>query len=327
MAGLAQRCGVQAAQLSLLSGVADALTRKANIDAALARRARGHAGCGRHLQGRAHPARSRPAGWSCARTSAFRTRSDRGFAGFFGHAALLDDIVAARGERLRSVSRPCPTSAARDILTGANVASVQIVPLISDGRGMGAMIIGATQHRRDQRRLGRVCASDGEPGGAVAGARAIRGASDRVGAAVPDVAGERQRLHRRAHARRHRSRDESSVGRVHRPAARAADRTAHRASSRRPGKEDENVQMLQRRDRDRTRRTTPPVEIAAPNGSESADGVLAHLRRRRRRAAGVHDWPGRHAAARCSRNSCASRRSWRRSASSPAASRTTSTTC
>jgi hypothetical protein len=35
VAGLAQRCGVQAAQLSLLSGVADALTRRANTDVAL----------------------------------------------------------------------------------------------------------------------------------------------------------------------------------------------------------------------------------------------------------------------------------------------------
>ena len=34
-AGLSQRCGIQAGQLSLLSGVADALTRKSDPDVAL----------------------------------------------------------------------------------------------------------------------------------------------------------------------------------------------------------------------------------------------------------------------------------------------------
>ena len=52
-AGLAQRCGIQAAELSLLSGVANALTRQVGSRRGLAGRAGGDAGCGWNLQGRA----------------------------------------------------------------------------------------------------------------------------------------------------------------------------------------------------------------------------------------------------------------------------------
>src|SRR5712691_10955445 len=96
MAPLTQRCGVQAAQLSLLSGVADALTRKANIDVALrdvlaatldaagiskgALILRDEAGVlePRHAIGFSEPERSE-------------------LRGFFGHGALLEEIVERGG--------------------------------------------------------------------------------------------------------------------------------------------------------------------------------------------------------------------------------------
>ncbi|PYR55147.1 MAG: hypothetical protein DMF91_25020, partial [Acidobacteria bacterium] len=141
--GLTQRCAFQAAQLSLLSGVADALTQKTNVDAAL-----------RDVLAATLDAAGISKGALILRdpSGALRLRQDIGFSdteraslqGFFGHLALLEHIV----EGAASVTVPSsevPESAARDILTGADVASAQIVPLVSDGRGMGAMIIGASR--------------------------------------------------------------------------------------------------------------------------------------------------------------------------------------
>jgi PAS domain S-box-containing protein len=141
--GLTQRCAFQAAQLSLLSGVADALTHKANVEATL-----------RDILAATLDAAGISKGAWILRddAGALRLRQDIGFSdaertglqGFFGHLALFENIV----ERAASVSVPSseiPESASRDILAGANVASAQIVPLVSDGRGMGAMIIAAAR--------------------------------------------------------------------------------------------------------------------------------------------------------------------------------------
>jgi PAS domain S-box-containing protein len=143
LAGLSQRCGVQAAELSLLSGVADALTRKTNIDAAL-----------RDVLAATLDAAGISKGALILRDEAGRLelRQDVGFSEaeramlrtFFGHAALLEEIVQ-RGGSVSVPSPAMPADIAHDILAGAKVASVQIVPLVSDGRGMGAMMIGATQ--------------------------------------------------------------------------------------------------------------------------------------------------------------------------------------
>jgi PAS domain S-box-containing protein len=62
---------------------------------------------------------------------------------FFGHGALLADIVS-RGGSIVLPSPAIPDGTSHDILAGANLTSAQIVPLVSDGRGVGAMIIGGT---------------------------------------------------------------------------------------------------------------------------------------------------------------------------------------
>ena len=223
-AGLAQRCGIQAGQLSLLSGVADALTRKSDPDVAL-----------RDVLAATLDAAGISKGALILRdaTGRLELRQDVGFSEaersrlqhFFGHGALLEDIVN-RGGSVSVPSPAIPDGASRDILAGANIAAAQIVPLISDGRGVGAMIIGGDEPGCDQRRLRRICAGDGESGRAIAGARAIGGASDRLGAAIPDLAGERQRLYRHTLPGRHRSGDESPVGGAHRASAGATDRTS-----------------------------------------------------------------------------------------------------
>jgi PAS domain S-box-containing protein len=142
-AGLAQRCGTQAGQLSLLSGVADALTHKSDPDVAL-----------RDVLAATLDAAGISKGALILRdaTGVLALRQDIGFSeaersrlqNFFGHRDLLEDIVN-RGGSVPVPSPAIPDETSRDVLAGANVAGAQIVPLISDGRGVGAMIIGTTR--------------------------------------------------------------------------------------------------------------------------------------------------------------------------------------
>lgn len=142
MAGVAQRCGIQAAQLSLLSGVAEALSRNGDIDVAL-----------RDVLAATLDAAGISKGALFLKDSAgvLQLRQDVGFSPqerstlqeFFGHRALLEEIVDHGG----SVSVPSSgvsESVSRHILVAANVASAQVVPLIHDQRGIGALIIAAT---------------------------------------------------------------------------------------------------------------------------------------------------------------------------------------
>jgi PAS domain S-box-containing protein len=143
MAELTQRCAVQGAQLSLLGGVADALTRRANVDVAL-----------RDVLAATLDAAGISKGALLLKDASeqLELREDIGFSdeersqlqGFFGHQPLLDEIVS-RGGSVSVPSDAISTEAARALLDGAHVASAQIVPLIADGRGMGVMFIGATQ--------------------------------------------------------------------------------------------------------------------------------------------------------------------------------------
>lgn len=142
MAGLAQRYGIQAGQLSLLSGVADALTHKSDPDVAL-----------RDVLAATLDAAGISKGALILRdaTGGLALRQDVGFSeaersrlqDFFGHGALLADIVS-RGGSIVLPSPAIPDGTSHDILAGANLTSAQIVPLVSDGRGVGAMIIGGT---------------------------------------------------------------------------------------------------------------------------------------------------------------------------------------
>jgi PAS domain S-box-containing protein len=139
--GLARRCTLQAAQISLLSGVADALARKADtvvavrdvltatLDAtgiskgALYLRDAGGALTLRHAVG-------------------FSESEAARLPEFFGQRALLEQII----ERQAALSIPSAGIADRSahaILSGADVPVVQVVPLISEARGVGAMVLAA----------------------------------------------------------------------------------------------------------------------------------------------------------------------------------------
>jgi two-component system, cell cycle sensor histidine kinase and response regulator CckA len=140
-AALSHRCAVLAAELSLLSGVADALTRRADPDVTI-----------RHLLAATLDAASISKGALVLRgkSGILELRHHIGFSDvervaleeLFGEP-FLEDIVE-RGGSAALPSSFVPASTTSAILDGANLVSLHIVPLKSDGRGIGAMIIGST---------------------------------------------------------------------------------------------------------------------------------------------------------------------------------------
>jgi PAS domain S-box-containing protein len=141
-AGLAQRCAIQAGQIALLSGVADALRTRADPDLAV-----------RDVLAATLDAAGISKGALLLKdgNGRMRLRQEIGFSpaerelleSFFGESALLAQIVE-RGQSLILPSTAVAEATSRAILVGADIAGAQIVPLVSDGRGVGAMLIGAT---------------------------------------------------------------------------------------------------------------------------------------------------------------------------------------
>lgn len=140
---LARRCTLQAAQISLLSGLADALTRKvdpsvtirdvlaATLDAA------GISKGALYLRG--------PNGALLPRHGiGFSPAEVRGLDDFFGYLPLLERLVAPHTIVLIP-SVDVPAKACPGLLECAGVASLQIVPLVFERRGAGAMVLG-TKH-------------------------------------------------------------------------------------------------------------------------------------------------------------------------------------
>ena len=138
---LTRRCTLQAAQISLLSGVADALARKADTSVAV-----------RDVLTAMLDATgiSKGALYLCDINGALALRHAVGFTGaetaglpeFFGQRALLEQII----DRQAAVSIPAASVAdgkSRRILDGAGVPVAEIIPLISEGRGVGAIVLAA----------------------------------------------------------------------------------------------------------------------------------------------------------------------------------------
>jgi PAS domain S-box-containing protein len=136
---LARRCTLQATQISLLSGVADALAL--NTDAEVALRdvlaatldAAGISKGALFLQVDGGSLELRhEIGFSLAECANLAT--------FFGHFALLEDAVA-RQATLSIPSSPLPEGVSQGLLSRLDAASSQVVPLISHGRGVGVMVL------------------------------------------------------------------------------------------------------------------------------------------------------------------------------------------
>jgi PAS domain S-box-containing protein len=140
-ADLARRSTLQAAQISLLGGVADALARRADTDAVL----RDVLAATLDAAGISKGALflRDESGVSVMRHAIGFTPSEQAaLPDFFGNSTLLEQVV----ERKATVAVPSsavPEPVARAILARGDVATAQIVPLISEGRGIGAMLLAA----------------------------------------------------------------------------------------------------------------------------------------------------------------------------------------
>lgn len=142
-AGLAQRCAIQATQLSLLGGVADALSERADVGDVL-----------REVL----PVCLDAAGISRAliylwdeRSRKLRLRHAFGFAApepgsledCFGCLPLLQRTVMETGFSLRIPSAGLPEETARSLLAQMGLASAHAVPLGSSGHSIGVLFTGA----------------------------------------------------------------------------------------------------------------------------------------------------------------------------------------
>ncbi|HUP20279.1 MAG TPA: response regulator [Gemmatimonadota bacterium] len=133
----------QAAQLSVLGGVADALARRDDPERAL----QDVLAVTLHAAGI-----SRGAIFLKDSGGVLRLRHAIGFPptaradieGFFGHWPILEQIVAG-GAAVSIPSGEMPESVSRSILSAAQVATAQVVPLVSYDSGAGAIVLGARQ--------------------------------------------------------------------------------------------------------------------------------------------------------------------------------------
>ena len=136
--GLLRRCTLQAAQISLLSGVADALARKGNADVAL-----------RDVLAATLDAAGISRGaillmdndvLTLRKLIGFSDDEVSGLTDAFVKDAIIADIVK-RGTAARLASSAIGPGPLRDVLTHAKVSSLEIVPLVVEGNSLGAMLL------------------------------------------------------------------------------------------------------------------------------------------------------------------------------------------
>jgi PAS domain S-box-containing protein len=140
-ADLARRSTLQAAQISLLGGVADALARSDGTDAVL----RDVLAATLDAAGISKGAlflRDETDALVIRHAIGFSFSENAGLTDFFGQFALLE-VAIERKTTMPIPSPAIPSSVSRAILARADVASAQIVPLVSEGRGVGAMVLAA----------------------------------------------------------------------------------------------------------------------------------------------------------------------------------------
>jgi len=143
MSGLVQRSAFQAAQISLLSGVADALTNRGDVDGALRDVLAATLDAAGISKGALFLIDD--AGRLVVRQAiGFTNGQFGGLAGFFGHMDEFARIVRA-GASVSVPSGSISREAADAVMAAADVVSAQIVPLSSRGRPVGAMVIAASQ--------------------------------------------------------------------------------------------------------------------------------------------------------------------------------------
>jgi signal transduction histidine kinase/DNA-binding response OmpR family regulator len=138
---LEQQCALQAAELTLLGGIADAIARSADTRGTL-----------RDVFAATLDAAGISSGalFLALEDGALELAHALGYApksadDFFGAAELLENIVSEKSP-IMLPSGAVPESLAKSILARAQVASMQIVPLVLDGAGAGALVFGSRAH-------------------------------------------------------------------------------------------------------------------------------------------------------------------------------------
>jgi PAS domain S-box-containing protein len=139
--GLLRRCTLQASQISLLSGVADALARKTNTDVVL-RDVLAATLDGAGISKGALFLRDADSALLLRQSIGFSKEEVEGLRDWFGGVAVIEEIVA-RGAAISVASSAFPEATRQLILRGADVASAEIVPLIVEGRSVGVLLLAA----------------------------------------------------------------------------------------------------------------------------------------------------------------------------------------
>ncbi len=140
--GLARRCTLQAAQLSLLGGIANALSRRTDVDVVLRDVLAATLDAAAISKGAVF-LRDAKGSLRLRHAIGFDSTEREGLATFFGEASFLERAL----EHDSAVSIP-DDSARYDprmtaVLQNAGVTYLHILPLASEGRNLGAIVLGA----------------------------------------------------------------------------------------------------------------------------------------------------------------------------------------
>jgi PAS domain S-box-containing protein len=138
---LTRRCSLQAAQISLLGGIADALAHSDSPEAALKSvlaATLDAAGISKGILYLADEARK----LKLRHAIGFAATDNLSLSTFFDHLELLQDVVLHQA----TMSVPSATLSEEigaSLLACADAVSIQVVPLVAEGRGVGAMVLAA----------------------------------------------------------------------------------------------------------------------------------------------------------------------------------------
>lgn len=135
---LAQRCTILGAQLQLISGIAEALTRATRVDAALDGVLQACFDAAGVSRGAFYLAVD-DGPFELISAVGFAARDRAALASFFGRRELLEHVVAS-GEALTLPNAPEPAVGA-EVLAGAGAASAHLVPLTHNAALRGALFL------------------------------------------------------------------------------------------------------------------------------------------------------------------------------------------
>jgi CheY-like chemotaxis protein/signal transduction histidine kinase len=140
--GLARRCTLQAAELCLLGGMADALTRQSEFDIAIRDVLAATLDAAAISKGAIVLKDAVKATLVVRHAIGFSEAEHAALTDFFGETEFLERIVHEK-KAISIPSAAVPEAVARSVLDGAGVMFAQVVPLVSQGNGLGAIVLGA----------------------------------------------------------------------------------------------------------------------------------------------------------------------------------------